>query len=118
MGTDNINPKTLKYCANLLCNPIHHLFQACYANSYIPTDWHTHCATTIFKSGDRSNVSNYCPISLLCVISKVFEKIVFNATIEFLSNSFTPHQFGFLPGQSTIQQLLLFSNDLLDSKNY
>ena len=117
MGTDNINPRTSKYCANLLCDPIYHLFQVCFTNSYIPTDWRTHCVTPIFKSGDRSNVSNYHPISLLCVISKVFEKIIFNAIIEFLSNSFTPHQFGFLPGRSTLQQLLLFINDLLDSKN-
>ena len=117
MGTDNINPKILKYCANLLCDPIHHLFQACFTNSYIPTDWHTHCVTPIFKSGDRSNISNYCPISLLCVISKVFEKIIFNVTIEFLSNRFTPHQFGFLPDRSNLQQLLLYINDLLDSKN-
>ena len=115
MGTDNISPKLLKYCANLLCDPIQHLFQMSLSNSYLPIEWRTHCVTPIFKSGDRSKVSNYRPISLLCVISKVFEKIIFNASINFLSDIFTPHQFGFLPGRSTLQQLLLFINDLLDS---
>ena len=34
MGTDNINPKILKYCVNLLCDPIHHLFQIKQLHSY------------------------------------------------------------------------------------
>ena len=44
------------------------------------------------------------------------EEIIFKETIQFVSNSFTPHQFGFLPGRSTLQQLLLFINELLDAK--
>jgi len=62
-------------------------------------------------------ISNYRPISLLCVISKVLERIIFNSTINFLSNSFTSYQFGFLPGRSTLQQLLIFINDLFEAKN-
>jgi len=62
-------------------------------------------------------ISNYRPISLLCVISKVLERIIFNSTINFLSNFFTSYQFGFLPGHSTLQQLLIFINDLFEAKN-
>ena len=56
------------------------------------------------------------PSLLLCIISKVLEKIIFNISIKFLSNSFTLHQFGFLPGRSAVQQLLLFINELLEVK--
>ena len=35
----------------------------------------------------------------------------------YLGNSFTKHQYGFLPGRSTLQQLLLFTVKLLDSKS-
>jgi len=62
-------------------------------------------------------ISNYRLISLLSVISKVLERIIFNFTINFLSNSFTTYQFGFLPGCSTLQQLLIFINDLFEAKN-
>ena len=59
-------------------------------------------------------ITNYHPISLLCIISKVVEIIIFNITIEFPSNSFTPYQFSFLPGRST---LLLFINKLIEAKH-
>ena len=85
-------------------------------SDYLPSEWRTHCVIPIFKSGDRAVISNYRPISLLCIISKVLEKIIFNTLVKFLSNSFTPHQFGFLPGRSTLQQLLLFINELLEAK--
>jgi len=117
MGTDSISPKVLKHCADLFCVPIQHLFKTTLSNSYLPTEWHTHCITPIFKSGDINKISNYHPTSLLCVISKVLERITFNPTINFLSNSFTTYQFGFLPGRSTFQQLLIFINNLFEAKN-
>ena len=116
MGPDGISPKVLKYCADALCQSISYLFQLTITNSYLSSEWRTHCVIPIFKCGDRATISNYRPISLLCIISKVLEKIIFNISIKFLSNSFTPHQFGFLPGRSTLQQLLLFINELLEAK--
>ena len=116
MGPDGISPKVLKYCTDALCQPISYLFQLTITNSYLPSEWRTYCVIPIFKCGDRATISNYRPISLLCIISKVLEKIIFNISIKFLSNSLTPHQFGFLPGRSTLQQLLLFINELLEAK--
>ena len=63
--------------------------------------------TLIFSSGDRSSVKNYRPISLLCSLSKVLERLVFDQMISFLSPIITPSQFGFLKGRSTQQQLLV-----------
>ena len=70
----------------------------------------------IFKCGDRSQVNNYRPISLLCIISKVLERIVYNHIIEFLFSSISIHQFGFVPGHSSLQQLLIFVDILLQAK--
>ena len=116
MGIDRISPKILKYCANPLCEPITFLFSQCLRFGYIPLEWRTHCITPIYKSGDKSNVSNYRPISLLCIISKILEKIIYNHTASFLSDYFTKHQFGFLPSRSSLQQLLLYINDLVTAK--
>ena len=61
-------------------------------------------------------VSNYRPISLLCVISKVLERIVYNNIIHFLDGTFSNFQFGFLPGHLSLQQLLIFINEILNAK--
>ena len=55
MGNDNIGPKMLKYCADALYLPIHHLF--CLSLSYqsLPAEWCLHSVTPIFKSGDRTS---------------------------------------------------------------
>ena len=74
-----------------------------------------HLISPIFKSGDRSSIRNSRPISLLCTISKVLEKIIYNKIISFVSKSISPSQFGFRPKHSTVQQLLLFTNNLYES---
>ena len=71
----------------------------------------------IFKSGDRNSVNNYRPISLLCVTSKVLERIIYNHIIDFVKNSISPYQFGFLRHRSTLQQLLIFLNTINTSRN-
>ena len=40
---------------------------------------------TIFKSGDKTMVSNYCPISVLPVFAKVYEKIMANIYWSFVT---------------------------------
>ena len=116
MGIDKISPKVLKYCATSLCEPITYLYSQCLHFGYLPQEWRTHCITPIYKNGDKSIVSNYRPISLLCIVSKVLEKIIYRHTINFFSDLFTNHQFGFIPGRSSLQQLLLFVNDVITAK--
>ena len=74
-GIDNIGPKVLRYCALSLLKPICHLFSVSLSTGSIPAQWRTHCVVPIYKSGDKSFVSNYQPVSLLCILSKVLEKI-------------------------------------------
>ena len=54
MGPDGISPKVLKYCADVLCQPISYLFQLTIANGHLPSDWRTHCVIPIFKCRDRA----------------------------------------------------------------
>ena len=108
MGIDGIGPNVLKYCAISLCRPIHHLFSLCVRLHSIPAEWCLHCIIPIFKSGDKSLVHNYRPISLLCSISKVLERLIYNNIIDHVSSCISDSQFGFLQHHSTIHQLLLF----------
>jgi len=67
-GIDGIIPKVLRFCASSLLKPICHLFTVSLSTSSIPTQWHTHCVTPIYKSGDKSlvttDLSHYCAFYL------------------------------------------------------
>ena len=61
-----------------------------------------------FQKGDPQSVSNYRPISLLSIVSKLLERVLHKYIFNFLrsSNFFTPSQFGFIPNDSTVNQLV------------
>jgi hypothetical protein len=55
---------------------------------------------SLHKKGDKSNISNYRPISLLPTFSKVFEKAVYNRLNQHLhtNNILVPEQHAFRKG--------------------
>ena len=115
MGIDGIGPKLLKHCGLALYKPIQHLFMLSISHHYVPEDWRLHLVIPIHKAGDKSSVRNYRPVALLCSISKVLEKIIYDKIIIFVSGSISPSQFGFRPKHSTLQQLLIFVNHICNS---
>jgi len=75
-GIDSLSPKLFKFYAIPLLQIICHLFYTSISFSTIPPDWRTHCVVPVCKTDDKSSVSNYRPISLLCIQSKVLDRIV------------------------------------------
>ena len=63
---------------------------------------------------DKQIVSNYRPLSLLSVCSKIFEKLFFNEFVKFLRTKIllSKHQSGFRPGDSCIYQLLAITHNI------
>ena len=115
MGYDGISPRLLKHCALPLCQPLLHLFSLSLSQNYIPLEWRTHLIKPIWKSGNKTSVENYRPISLLCITSKVLEKIIYNHLINFAVKSVSTTQFGFLHSRSSLQQLLILFNNVVNS---
>jgi len=119
-GCDKIHPQVLKLCATSLLEPIHHIFQLCLSTSTLPREWKIHKIAPLPKKGDLSCVNNYRPISLLCIISKILESIIYKKIISFIRPKLSKTQFGFTKGKSCLSQLLtIFStiNQAADSKN-
>ena len=81
--------------------------------SQFPDSWKVARITPIFKEGDKTEKSNYRPISVLPVISKLFEKLVFNQLYHYMKENslFTSDQSGFLRLHSTLTCLLKMSDD-------
>jgi len=87
MGIDNMGPKLLHNCALALYLPIHHLFTSSLETGVVSSEWKLHIISPIHKSGDKSKVNNYRPISLLCSLSKVLERIIFNYLSKWLTHN-------------------------------
>ena len=64
----------------------------------------------IFKKGDKQEVNNYRPISLLTGSSKILERRIYTRLIKFLeiNDIFSNLQFGFRKKHSTSHALLTF----------
>ena len=107
MGIDQISPRLLKSCAVSLCGPLTLLFQKCITLGCIPDEWKQHVITPLFKrKGDPTNATNYRPISLLCSVSKVLERLIFNQIYKHIHPFISIKQFGFVQNRSCLQQLL------------
>ena len=74
----------------------------------VPDIWKQANITPIFKKDDASDPSNYRPISLLSCIGKVLEKLVHKYVFNFFRENavITALQSGFMPGGSTVNQLV------------
>jgi len=73
----------------------------------------------IYKSGDKSSPSNYRPISLLPVFSKIFEKVIYNRLIDHLHSNviLNKHQYGFRSEKSTENASYVLLNEMLRALN-
>ena len=73
----------------------------------------------VYKGSSKTDVSNYRPISLLSVFSKIYEKLMHTRIADFLELNGSLHdmQYGFRQGRSCEQALLKAQNILLDSLN-
>ena len=62
----------------------------------------------VYQSGPPEDLHNYCPISLLSTISKIFERVILNRSVSFLERNdlITATQFGFRHKHSTIHPIL------------
>ena len=78
-----------------------------------PDDWKIAKVTRVFKEGSKSGPNNYRPISVLPIVSKIIEKIIFNQLYNYLTeyNLLADSQHGFRPMHSTLTALLEATND-------
>ena len=107
-GLDSVPGLLLREAAAPLSIHVLHLFRSICSNGTYPDVWKQSCVTPVHKSGDRSKIANYRPISILPKLSLVFERLLFNALYPLIRPKISPSQHGFLKKRSTITQLLSF----------
>ena len=110
----------LKNCEPELSYILAKLFNKCLKESCFPDCWKVSSVVPVFKNvGERSTAKNYRPVSLLSVVSKVFEKLVNNRIVDHLEKCglFSDFQYGFRSSRSTADLLTVVSDRIARAFN-
>ena len=83
----------------------------------IPQEWKLANVVPVHKKDAKMDVANYRPISLTCLIMKIFEKIIRDEILLKCSHLLNENQHGFLPAKSCETQMLYFQECLTSSLN-
>ena len=88
------------------------LFNKCLKESCFPYCWKISSVVPVLNVRERSTAKNYRPVSLLSVVSKVFENLVNNRIVDHLEKCdlFSDFQYGFRSSRSTVDVLTVTSD--------
>ena len=108
-GWDDIASKVIKQVKNQITNILVHLCNLSFVSGFVPTELKLAKVVPVFKSGNKDNFTNYRPISVLCIFSKIYERLAYNRLLNFLlkNNALFKYQFGFRDQHSTELALIL-----------
>ena len=115
IGIDGIHPKIIKVGAEELAPTLTMLINNCFDKGLFPDVLKVAKVIPIFKNGEECDPANYRPISILPILSKIVERLIYNRMLEHLNiNSIiTDKQFGFIKGLSTESAIIKMLNNLI-----
>ena len=118
-GLDSIGPKLLKIAPNILTPSITYIINKSIESGVFPGTWKNAKVNPIFKTGDKDNVNNYRPISILPTLSKIIEKWIQIKLMIYLDQHTLLHknQSGFRKNHSTESALILMTDTWLKAIN-
>ena len=119
MGPDGCHPRLLRETADIVNIPLQKIFDKTFEEGCVPSLWKDANISALYKNkGEKSETTNYRPVSLTCLPSRLCEKTVRDKIMKHMNdnNLFSTCQYGFRNKRSCVLQLL----DVLDdwSKYY
>ena len=114
-------PKILKESSDLCNNTILRIINNAIHTSQFPDELKLADITPVFKKGDSNYVENYRPVSVLPVMSKVFERIMEQQIAPYMEEFMSPYLCGFRKDFSTQHALIALIEkwkSSLDQKGY
>lgn len=109
---DNIPTLFYKRTVVEIVKPLKLIFINSLKQRKFPSQWKLSFLTPLHKSGDKSDIINYRPISITSAASKIFEKIMLLFILDRVQHLISAHQHGFAKSKSTITNLAEYVNFL------
>ena len=114
-GSDGIPNVFIKNCVYSLLEPLMLIFNDSLSSNVFPNIWKQSLITPVFKNGNKQNISNYRPISIICTFLKLFESIFYTKLYENIKDHISQYQHGFVKGLSILTNLSVFSDYVTNS---
>ena len=112
-GNDGIASCFLKIALPVISESLCDIFNLSMETGRFPDNWKIARVAPIFKSGQPNDRSNYRPISVLPVLARVFEKLIYNQLYDYLDKNkhLFSNQSGFRALHSVVTCLLNNTDD-------
>ena len=120
---DEVSVDIMKQSIHIIAKPLANIIIESFSAGIFPDQLKIAKVRPIFKSGDKSEFSNYRPISVLPSFSKIFEKLMYNRLINYLlkHSILCENQYGFRPKHSTLLAITEMTEKIteaLDNKQF
>ena len=117
-GYDNLSNKLLKKLLPALLEPLTIIFNRSLAEGMFPEAMKKADVVPLYKSKDHQESNNYRPISLLLMLSKLLEKIMYKRTYSFLEKSgqIYKSQYGFRTAHSCENAICQLVSEIIKGK--
>ena len=116
-GFDGIHSKVIKSTYKYYLKPLTHVLNLSLSQGFFPNQMKIARVIPLHKSGDYSKVSNYRPVSILPLFSKILEKLMYDRLISFIDkhNILYKYQFGFRSKHSTNMALSILIDKIVSA---
>lgn len=111
-GPDGIPAFILRDCADIFAYPLSILFNLSLRNRKFPSSWKYSKVCPVFKKGDKKEIINFRPITVINNFSKILES---DYMYDHVRNALSPQQHGFVKGRSTITNLMCVTQYICES---
>ncbi len=86
-GPDKLPTRFLKDGAIAIAEPLTHIINMSIMTNTVPYELKETLVTPIYKKGDKLHVSNYRPVSILCIVSKILERAIYVQVEQYLKEN-------------------------------
>lgn len=116
-GYDSVHAKVVKATYKKYIDPLTHILNLSITQGFFPDSMKIAKIIPVFKSGDAMTITNYRPISVLPLFSKILEKLMYNRLMSFIGQNkiLYQYQFGFREGHNTNMALSVLMDHILSA---